>query len=162
MKSMCSPGGKATLYSLMKLDTFFVGDNSAFPLLYAHNGLRNFQCHVTFHLTLAAESPVILYLFTTEVWSFGIENLTSSFNNLHLTLSTACLTTTCRRQEDTVFVQRCHDGTTLVNGHLLIAINRYRHLSTRTKVLFSHKQEDYQHQMVIRNTTILVVMNCPI
>jgi hypothetical protein len=49
---------------------------------------------------------VVFDLFTAEVRTLRVENLTATFYYLQLTLATAALTTTGRREEHTVLIKR--------------------------------------------------------
>ena len=123
-----------------------VGDDGTLPLLDAHDRLRHLQRHVALHLALASKPPVVLDFLAAEVRAFGVEYLAAAFHHLHLALSAAGLAAAGRRQEDSVLVQRRHDGTALVDGQLPVAVDGYRHLSARAEVLLRHEQEDYQHE----------------
>lgn len=85
-----------------KRSHILIRDNRTLILLNSKYALWYFYLQVAFHLTLASETPVVLYLFTGEVRLLGIEYLTATFEHLNLALPARRLSSTSRRKEDAV------------------------------------------------------------
>ena len=99
---------------------------------------------VALDLALTAEAPVVLDLLTGEVRLLGIQNLTTTFEHLYLTLSAAGFTTTSGGEEDTVLVQGGHQVVTLSYRDGTVAIDLNIHIARRRKIFLCHEQDDHQ------------------
>lgn len=89
---------------------------------------------------------MVLNLLAGEVRLLRIENLAAALEHLNLALATACLTTTGRRQEDAVLIQRSHQTAALRHVDGLVAVDFNIHISAWAEVFLCHKQNDYQQE----------------
>ncbi len=76
-----------------------VGNYLAFPFPDIEYRCRHFDVHVAFHLHLACQTPVVLYLLAGEVHGFGGQNLATTFAHLHAALAAAAFAATSRGQK---------------------------------------------------------------
>ena len=84
---------------------------------------------IALHLTLTTQTPVVLDLLTGEVGLLGVEDFSPTLKHLYLTLSAAGLTTTGRRQENAILVERSHQVVTLRHVEHPVTINCNIHVS---------------------------------
>ena len=68
-----------------------VGNDRALPLLHAEDALVHVYFHVSLHLALASQTPVVLDLLAGEMGTFRVEYLAAALQHLHFALSTAGL-----------------------------------------------------------------------
>ena len=136
---------------LDKRSHVLVADNGTLVLLDTKDRLIDMDLQVALHLALATQTPMVLNLLTGEVWFLRIENLATTLKNLDLTLSTRGLTTTGRRQEDAILIERRHQVVALGYGDGTVAVDLDIHIARGREILLryeqdNHQQDDYQEE----------------
>ena len=108
-----------------------VAYHRTFPFFYAKYAFRHFYFQVAFYLALASETPMVFDLLACEVRTLGVKYLASAFQYLHLALSAARLSSTCRRKEYPILVERTHQRRALRYGYCLVAVDFNVYIPTR-------------------------------
>ena len=84
---------------------------------------------IALYLTLTAQTPARLDFLTSKVRLLRVEDLTPTLKHLHLALAARGLTTTSRRQEHTVLIERGHQRGTLGNVDGTVAVDFNIHIA---------------------------------
>ena len=123
-----------------------VGNHSAFPFLDTHDTLGNLYLKVALDLALASKTPMLLNLLTGEVRLLGIEDFSTTFQDLYLTLSATGFTAACTGQENAILVERCHQTGTLRNCNSTVAVDFNVDISAGRKIFFRNEQDGNNEQ----------------
>ena len=85
---------------------------------------------------------MIFNLFPREMRFFRVEDFTTTFKHLQLALPTAGLTTTGRRQENTILVEGRHHAAALWHLYRFIAIDFYFYVTAWAEIFLGYKQHN--------------------
>ena len=133
-----------------KAGHILVRNNGTLPLFHTHHALGNLDFQIALYLALASQTPMLLNLLACKMGAFRIEYLSTALKHLHFTLSAAGLTSTSRRQENTILVEGSHQTASLSHRDGLVAIDGNGHIAAGAQIFLCHKQNDdqqeYRHQ----------------
>ena len=115
-----------------------VGDNGTFVFFHAEHAVGHLDGEVTFYLTLASKSPMLLHLFAGEVSAFGVKDFASAFHHLAFALSAAAFSAAGRRKVDSLFRKSGEQVAALLHAHIVLSVDADVHLATGREVSLGH------------------------
>ena len=121
--------GELHLELLDERSHVLIGDDGTLVLLHTKDRLINVDLEIALYLTLTAQTPARLDFLTSKVRLLRVEDLTPTLKHLHLALAARGLTTTSRRQEHTVLIERGHQRGTLGNVDGTVAVDFNIHIA---------------------------------
>ena len=123
-----------------------VGDNRAFILLDAEYRLRHGNLQVLFHLHLASQTPMLLYLLAGEETHLGGQDGAAAFQHTAFALSAGAFSAACRGQVNLLLGQRRDKGVARGHSQFLVVVNRDCHIALRHQFVSQHQKQCHQQQ----------------